>query len=169
MRRMKIKLAREEDDLLRSLYRDRRIPVDQYVRRPGALDGLTGQFNDLAGRNDSTGDIHHYMATCRKNGEWVTFDGNHRRLESMDLEQLTSADWTQLAAAYEALGIGSDNFAFDADLLLRLTAGFRQLSGKQIDGRTLVALIMALRKRGMWPKVGNRESDLGFRDIDEVG
>jgi len=66
-----IGLQVHEDELLRTLYREYNITIDQYPQRPDDLIRLVGTWNNLTGRDDSGPDILHYMITRRKDNKGV--------------------------------------------------------------------------------------------------
>ena len=83
IRRMTIGLSPHDRGILRHLYLEFRIPSDQYQRRPQDLARFVRRWNALTERNDSPGDILHYIITNCKNSEWVKLGGDHKRLNTM--------------------------------------------------------------------------------------
>jgi hypothetical protein len=165
-------LSAAEDQLLRHLYREFRIPTDQYQRRPADLDRFVTTWNGLAERSDSAGEVLHYMVTKRKNSQWVTFDGDHESQPPMP-HNFTASELVCLEAIYQEivvpLDLGSDNIAFDEQLAARVSAEFFRRTRQVVGGRVLLAAIMVRRKRGDWVTLPPGGAGTGFSDIDEVG
>ena len=164
----------DEDQLLRHLYTEFRVPSDQYERRPDELRRLVAVWNDLSGRSDAPGELLHYVITLRKQKvkNWPTFNGKHRKLTPMPDDFLSPGEWAALQAVYMdlivPLAIGSDNLAYDDELAAKVAKAFFKLTGRVVGGRLLFAAIMAKRKRGEWPTLPNKKPGLGFGDINEV-
>lgn len=178
-RRSSILILPDEREMLWELYREYRIPSDQYRRRPKELDRFTGAWNGLTNRSDSSGELLHYIITQRKQKRWFTFDGTHQRLSAMPEDFLTNHEWSILRAIYEEqlipLELGSDNLAYDDLLALNLSREFYDRAGRVVHGRLLFAAIMQKRKRGDWVKLPrSREANPNerrmrpFGDIDSV-
>jgi len=174
-RRKSIPLSPHEREILWHLYLEFRIPSDQYRRRPSELTRFVRRWNILAERNDSTGEVLHYIVTKRKNGEWATLDGDYHRLETMPDDFLSGHEWELLESVYGELlaaqGLGSDNLAYDDDLASRIGREFAKRARRVVSPSLLFAAIMAKRKRGDWVKIESRQRDvrdIGFRDIDQV-
>jgi hypothetical protein len=170
--RRAIPLSRGEDQLLRDLYVERRIPSDQYRRRPEHLSQLVREWNVIANRSDTAGGLLHYIITQRKQKQknWPTFRGDYERLASPPADLLSPGEWAALEDAYAevvlSLKIGSDNLAYDEHLAASLARAFHQRTNRSVPSRLLAAAIMAKRKRGEcdWIKTNDRP----FGDIDEV-
>jgi hypothetical protein len=161
--------------MLKHLYLEFRIPSDQYKRRPQFLDRFVRRWNALAERHDSPGEILHFIVTKRKNGEWVTLDGDYERLESMPDDFLSAEGWDHLREVYESIviarDIGSDTLAFDEGLAREVGREFAKRVGRVVHVGLLFAAIMAKRKRGEWLKIGrdkHGKPEIGFDDIDQI-
>jgi hypothetical protein len=172
MRRKAIKLQPHEDHLLRQLHRASRIPVDQWAQRPRFLSRFTDEWNDLTGRHDSGDDLRHYILTQRKQKKWFTFDDDYDRLRSPGEESFKPAEWEALRASHEAMNVGRDQFAGDANLRDELADLFHEATGRHVSGDRLYAAIMAQQKHkeNGWPTLhpGGGKKGRGFGDIDEV-
>jgi hypothetical protein len=171
-RRKTMRLSPDEDRLLRHVYTQFLIPIDQYAQRPKKEAEFVGRWNDLSGRSDPAGDVIHYMKTKRKSKQWVTFDGGHQRLACPGEDLLSSEEWAALLDIYQDMNTPSDHFAHDDELADELASRFIDRAGRYVPGRELFALLMALRKRGMLPKVRSESDDdrgIGFGDIGMVG
>jgi hypothetical protein len=172
-RRRSIRLLDHEDRLLRRLYLAARIPIDQYEKRPEDLAEFHRVWRRHSQRNDSPGELIHYMRTKRKNSQWVTFDGKHQKY-SLVAWRFTPDEIDTAIAIYEQLlastGRGSDNFAYDEGLSDKLSAEFAKRAGRVVPGLIISAVIAAVRKRGNLPRVDGKPHDreIGFGDIDEM-
>jgi hypothetical protein len=98
--RKSIRLSPDEDDLLRQRYLARRIPIDQYEKRPDDLDSFVAEWCRLSERNDSPGEVLGYMRGKRKHKKWPTLDGEHQRCPSIPEGVLTEDQWAHLEAVY---------------------------------------------------------------------
>src|SRR5689334_6771293 len=117
-RRKSIRVFDHERTLLVKMYLARKIPLEQYESRAGALDSLTEEWRGLTGRTDSPGDVFHYMRNERKCKRWVRFDGEHLRTPPKPV--FTADECEILDQVYADLvakngGAGSDNVAYDDD------------------------------------------------------
>jgi hypothetical protein len=173
--RKSIRLSPDDDALLRHLYLEEGIPSDQYSRRSTDLVRFIGNWNRLAERNDTAEDILHYIKTKRKKKLWVTFDGKHQTMPTITEDVLAAEEWVHLRSIYERLFIvkdmGSDNLAYDAELARSVSREFARLSGRELSGQFLLAIIMVKRKRGDWPKINpdnSKHKGVGFGDIDQI-
>jgi len=159
--------------LLSHLYLEFGYPSDQYKRRPKELNRFVRTWNELADRHDAPSEVLHYIVTKRKNDEWVTFDGKHKRLQSMPDDFLTPEQWGFLQEAYTEVlvqrNLGSDNLAFFPDLAKEIGRAFAVRSGRVVLPALLFAAIEAKRKRGEWIKLpGTRDKGIDFGDADQV-
>ena len=68
-RRFSSRLQDHEDALLRTLYREFDITIDQYLQRPDDLVRFVGTWNNLSGRDDTGPDLLHYMISRRKDNK----------------------------------------------------------------------------------------------------
>lgn len=170
-RKKSIRVPDYQCDLLQHLYLEFGIPSDQYKRRPKERAQFTTRWNDLSERNDSPEDLLHFIVTRRKNKQWVTFGGTHKRLESMPDDFLSRKEWKQLEMAFvnvvSSKGKGSDNLVFDTNLSKELAKAFALLSGRIINAGLLTAAIEAKRKRGEWVTLP-KNADRGFDDFDQA-
>jgi hypothetical protein len=176
-----MRLPRDEDALLRQLYLDFRIPIDQYRKpqRHAELAAFIQTWNDATGRSDAADEVLRYMMNQRKSGEkgpgWPTFDGDYDPLAGPRPEVLTEEQWNHLREIYTEMfitaRIGSDELAFNGGLRTALAREFHRRTGRRVSGELLHALIEAKRKRGLWVafKPGTRQRATGFKDINEVG
>jgi len=170
-RRKCLRLSPDEDATLKGLYRQHRVAVDRYQSRPELLTALTDEFNALTARDDSRAELLHYMRTKRKNRKWVTLDGNHRRLRTVPDNLLTPDEWSVVDEIYAELGIGSDNYAFNTDLLDAFLREFRNRTGRSIPRHQIAPALELRRKNRHLPctQSGREDEDFGFTDLDAVG
>jgi hypothetical protein len=155
-------------ELLRQRHLMSRIPVDQWPQRPKFLSRFTDEWNDIAGRHDTSDDLHHFIITQRKQKKWFRFGDEYDRLKSPGEESLSEVEWDALRAAYAEMNVGRDQYAGDPDLRDQLADKFHMRTGRYISGERLYAISMAQQKHrdNLWPHVSK---DLGFTDISEVG
>lgn len=178
-RRKTIPLFDHEDRLLRRLYKEFRIPSDQYEKRPEDFALFVATWNDLSERHDSPGDILHYIKTKRKQTKrlkipWPTFDGTHERAPRVG-GMLGDGEWHALRGIYArvvlARGLGTDNIAYDEELQEELSTAFAKATGRVIPGLLLSAMIVEKRKqKNQWFTLRDdyKDRDIGFDDIDEL-
>lgn len=170
--RRSIRMSPDEDNSLRRLYLEFRIPSDQYAKRPGDLERFMRRWNEISDRGDTAEDVMHYIKTKRKKGRWVRFDGDHELAPAP--ECLTPEQWEALDATYSVIcvsnGLGSDNLDFDAELADEFRREFVCRTGLFRSGRDLLALLMVVRKDGRLQKINpdTPSRGFGFGDIDEV-
>lgn len=172
-RRKSIRLLEHERQLLIQLYLKWRIPVDQYEARPDDLEGLCEEWRSLCGRCDTNEEILHYMRNQRKNGLWVTFNGDHET--APPLPTLAAEETEILIEIYAeivaAAGDGSDNIAYDSEIADLIARRFAEATGKRVPAHQLVAKLTAIRKRGLLPPTAKptvKPTDTGFDDIDQI-
>lgn len=169
--RKTLPLAREDDALLRLLYLQWKIPTDQFARRPEDMDAFTKNWNNLAGRSDSSIELLHYIVTKRKNGQWVRLGEDHQEMPDRQHAALSGEDCMILDEIYEDLQIPSDRLVVDNEASTRFAQEFARRTGKIIPPIILSATMVTRRKNGelttLKPK-NDDGKDLGFKDIDQV-
>jgi len=180
-----LRLPRDDDGLLRHLYLEFRIPIDQYKKpqRQAELAGFIRAWNDASGRDDKAEEIVRYMENQRKSGKrgrgWPTFNGDYEPLASPRTECLSEPQWGHLKAIYVELvvskEIGRDQLAYLPELRAAIAREFNRRTGRHVSGDLLAALIEAKCKRNtkeirVWPTYKRDEgrSSKGFGDIDEI-
>lgn len=152
-----------EKPVLEQLYLGHGVATDQLRRVPRVLLQITQSFNHITGRDLESALLLRYMMNRRKQKDWPTLGATARRFDSV-LDELTSAQMETLRQIYLELDIPSDEFLFRVDLTRKIESRFRGLTGVGIPGYTLVAVIVAKRKRGLWVRI----RDVGFGDIAEL-
>ncbi|WP_145034666.1 hypothetical protein [Caulifigura coniformis] len=159
--------------MLRRLYKLWRIPTDQFDKRPEDKARFVRAWNLRSSRDDSEGDLMHYMKTKRKGGNWEKLGADHQRYSAGSVqfsdEELKAAEeiYNRLFAS---AGIGSDNIGYDQKMADMLSSEFAIATGRIVNGTIIYAALMAIRKRGNLVKAGRvqRGSQHGFGDIDEI-
>ncbi len=152
-----------EKPVLEQLYLAHGVATDQLRRVPHVLLEITGSFNHITGRGLEPGVLLRYMINRRKQKDWPTLGTTARKFESVS-DEFTPPQMEILRQIYLELDVPSDEFLFKVDLTREIENRFRGLSGVRIPGYTLVAAIVAKRKRGLWVKI--REE--GFGDIAQL-
>jgi hypothetical protein len=153
--RRSLGLQDHEDALLRTLYREFKIPIDQYPLRPDDLSRLVSTWNNLTGRDDSGPDLLHYMISRRKDNK------SHRkgweklgRKAGGDFKppqlSLSEDDLKQVDAIHEVLQVASDNYALDSDLAQRLQEEFARRTGRIVPAMVLAAAMIVAARRVPW-------------------
>jgi hypothetical protein len=149
-----------EKPVLEQLYLAHGVATDQLRRVPQVLLEMTQSFNHITGRDFDSAILLRYMINRRKRKDWPTLGATARRFDSV-LDELTAAQTETLRQVYLELDIPSDEFLFRVELTRKIESRFRGLTGVRIPGYTLVAVIVAKRKRGLWVRI----RDEGFGDI----
>ena len=166
MKRTFIKGLLNQDDekpILEQLYVAHGVATDQLRRAPQVLMEITDAFNHLTGRDIAPELLLRYMINRRKQRDWPKLGPKARKFDSV-LNELTSTQLEHLRQIYLQLDIPSDEFLFKPELVRIIKRQFEVLSCVRIPGYTLVAVIVAKRKRGLWVKI--REESFG--DVDQL-
>lgn len=163
--RKTVRLSVADDMTLRQLYRSFRVPVDQFRRRPSELSRLTDAFNAATGQDLTTGHVLHYMIRRRKDGNWETFDGTHRRAKALPDALFTDQEWQVVDRLYVESGIGADTFLYDSQLAAEFSAKIAAALGRAIRPDILAAALVERRKDDALPRL---RPDTGFADIDQI-
>lgn len=152
-----------EKPVLEQLYLAHGVATDQLRRAPQVLLEITGSFNHIAGRDLDPGLLLRYMINRRKQKDWPTLGATARRFASV-LDELSAGQIETLRQIYLELDVPSDEFLFRVELTRKIENRFTGLTGVRVAGYTLVAAIVAKRKRGLWVKI----RDEGFGDIGQL-
>lgn len=163
--RRTVRLSYQEDQTLRELYRGYRIPVGQYRRRPSDIARLTDAFNAATSQTLTSGALLHYMIRRRKDGNWETFDGQHRRARPIPQDLLSEDEWRVVDRLYVESGIGADTFLYDDDAAAAFSGKVAAALGRGIRPDLLAAALVDRRKDDKLPRL---RPDEGFEDIDQV-
>jgi hypothetical protein len=168
-RRKSLRLQKDEDQALRELYREFRIPTDQYPHRPDDLERLAAAWNSITGRNEAALDILHYMITQRKQTKWERLGWNSGDDFKQQEVAFTADDFKHLDAIHEDLHIASDNYVLNIEASKRLQEEFARRTGRVIPPLRLAAAMITRRKAHKLATLRPQtEQNLGFHDIDEV-
>ena len=173
--RKSIRLLPEEDGVLRELYKQYRVPIEQYHQRPELKLEFTLTWNEATSRSDTADELFHYMVTRRKDsrgGGWVRFDGTHHKLRNPAMSVFEDSEWEFLVAWLQQRRVTADQLATDSDLAGELAQNFSHHTGRAWAPNVIVAALIARRKRGLLPALPPPtpdDGDVGFADIDMVG
>jgi hypothetical protein len=152
-----------EKPVLEQLYLAHGVATDQLRRVPQVLLEITQSFNHVAGRDLDPALLLRYMINRRKQKDWPTLGAAARKFDSV-LDEFTPSQIETLRQIYLELDVPSDEFLFRVELTRAIENRFRGLTGVRIAGYTLVAAIVAKRKRGLWVRI----RDEGFGDIGQL-
>lgn len=158
----KLLCPESEKPVLEALYLAQTVASDQLRRDPKILNTITAAFNRFTGRNLDPNLLVRYIFDRRKAADWPRLGSRARKFESV-LDLLTSPQLMSLKHIYLSLDITSDELLFAPASMRQIAQRFHSETGDTIPGSTLVAVIVAKRKRGKW--VGLREE---FADIAVV-
>jgi hypothetical protein len=104
------------------------------------------------------------MISRRKAKDWPRLGSKAKKFESVK-DLLSDYQVETLRGIYLEMDIPSDEFLIKPDLMRKITHRFEGLTGTRAEGATLIAVIMAKRKRGEWVKIREVE---GFEDIEQI-
>lgn len=169
-----MQLQPHEVELLKTLYKQFKVPTDRFPQHPDLLQEFMETWTNLSGRQDRAEEVLHYMFTQRKQGKWVKLGrASATKLSERPAayaERLTVDDWKVLDAVYAELQVPSDRFALDDELGKKLTAEFAKRTKKIVPQLVLCAAMISRRKGGglttLKPKQDAESVD--FADIDKV-
>ena len=174
-RRFAVRLKDDEDALLRTLYREFEITIDDYPQRPDDLVRLVSTWNDLSGRDDSGPELLHYMISRRKDNKgsrkgWVKLGRNSGQSTGSPQLFLDADAFTHLDSIHEDFQIASDNYALNSQLAKKLQDEFARRTGRIVPSMVLAAAMISRRKAGALVTLRPRmdEQDLGFSDMDQI-
>jgi hypothetical protein len=169
-----LSLNPEQDGILRRSYFKRRIPRDQYKRRPDDLADLVAEFNRLTGLDESGEQLVRYIknqqkAKRRLQVPWPTFEGAHKKAPPLS-HTLDDKQLEVLMDIYERvvlpLQIGTDSAEASRAVCDMLAKEFARRTGIVMLGLNLLSIAEEKRKRGEWYTVGKRGAAWG--DLDQV-
>ena len=170
VKRRSLRLQPNEDELLRTLYRDFNIPTDQYPQRPNDLVLLVDTWNNLTGRSECAPDVLHYMITRRKKKQWERLGRDAGKDFTPVMISFTKDELAHLDAIHEELQIASDNYVLNSDAADRLQQEFARRAGRIVPSMILAAAMIGRRKAGALAtlKPKSTDQDVLFSDIDKV-
>ena len=163
-------LDKEERHALEALYTAFRVATDQLRRAPDVLQAIAEGFERTTSRRIDTGTLLRYMLNRRKAGNWPKLGKTAQRFGTSLLDMLPAAAIESLKQVYVTIDIPLDEYLFRRKLVAELERRFATVAGSSESGDTLVAVMMALRKRGLWPTIreATAEQLRPFGDIDDV-
>lgn len=148
-----------EKPVLEQLYIEHAVAMGQMRRAPEILTAITAQFNRITGHNFDEGTLLRYMFNRRKAKDWPRLGTKARKFKSV-LNMLSPADTETLKKIYCELDITSDDLLFDKEMMSQIARRFKEQAGKTINGHTLVAVIIAKRKRRLWVRIRGPFADM---------
>jgi hypothetical protein len=152
-----------EKPILEELYIQHGVTVDQLrTRDPQTLHEIVAAFDRMTSRDFSTNLLLRYMMNRRKQADWPTLGKKAKKFESV-INILSSSQLAALKQIYFDLDTPSDELLFRTDIRKKISDRFEGLTGAKYSSSTLVAVIMAKRKRGLWIRI--REA---FGDIAQI-
>lgn len=174
------RLKPDEEKTLASLYYEAKIPRDQYQFRQNDLLELTESWNSATARSDSAEELLQLIITrCKRPkgrpNRLEAIGEDRQRLRSPGTHALTRDEKAVLIQVYHDLGYASDEYVVNHELASRLVEEFFQKTGTYFSAKLLVATLVFLRKEGILGKLDRHsddeddDTDIGFRDIDQVG
>lgn len=135
---------------LEELYLHHAIPTDQLRRNPVVLGRIAAAFRRLSGRDEETSELLRYMINRRKNKDWPRLGERARRFPAA-LKELLDGDIGTLSAIYIEINVPLDEYLLRENLPQQLANAFTTRTGRFLHASTLVAAMMAHRKRGLLP------------------
>jgi hypothetical protein len=157
-----------EKPVLGELYTHYGVSTDNLRRCPDVLDAISAAFNGLTSRNLTPQMLLRYMINRRKNdgGDWPKLGDQARKLDPAT-KLFSDAEIEVLRQVYLAMDIPSDEFLFRPKMAAELADKFAAATGKRAGGSLLIAVVIAKRKRGLWPRIRDAET-ASFPDISIV-
>lgn len=156
---------------LEELYLRYAIATDQLDRNRVVLGRITSAFRRLTGRDEDTKELLRYMINRRKNKDWPRLGERARRFPAA-LKELLEGEIGILSSIYTAINVPLDEYLLRDNLPRQLTDAFTARTGRFLPASTLVAAMMAHRKRGLLPCLEEEKTAAAqnqpFADIDDV-
>lgn len=154
----------DEKPVLEELYVRYGVATDQLRRDQPTLIAITNAFNRITSRDFSSSLLLRYMVNRRKAKDWPRLGSKAKKFEPVK-DLLSDYQAGILRGIYLEMDIPSDEFLIKPDLMREITHRFEGVTGTKVEGATLIAVIMAKRKRGEWVKIREVE---GFEDIEQI-
>lgn len=145
-----MRLTPEDKNCLEELYIYHAVPTDQLKRKRSVLIHIVNTYNRITGRDDDADEVLRYMINRRKCKDWPCLGTRARRLLPAQHE-LLEGELDVLVAAYIAINVPLDEYLLRSDLPSKLAQGFTMATERFVASATLVAALMAYRKRGYLP------------------
>lgn len=165
-----MRLNPQDKSCLEELYVHYAIPTDQLKRNPVVLGRIVAAFCRLTDQVESTSEVLRYMINRRKSKDWPTLGTKAKRF-SAALKQLLDGEIGILSNIYVSINVPLDEYLLRNHLPRELASTFTSTAGRIIPSQTLVAAMMAHRKRGLLPCLEEekvKSADLPFSDIGDV-
>jgi hypothetical protein len=165
-----MRLNPDEKCCLEELYLYYAVPTDQLRRNPVVLGRIAAAFQRLTGREEDAAELLRYMINRRKNQDWPRLGDRARRFPPA-MRDLLDGEIGVLVAAYESINVPLDEYLLRADLPHRLASAFTAATQRFVAAATLVAALLAHRKRGLLPRlfeVKTAGAPQPFADIEVV-
>lgn len=165
-----MRLSPEDKCCLEELYLHHAVPTDQLRRNPVVLGRICAAFRRISSCEAETPEVLRYMINRRKNKQWPRLGERARRFPPA-VRELLDGEIDVLIAVYESIDIPLDEYLLRDKLPHRLASSFAEKTGRVVRAPTLVAALMAHRKRGLLPCLIEEKlsrSAQPFSDIEEV-
>ena len=165
-----MRLIPEDKLVLEELYLHYKIPTDQLKRNQVVLGRIGAAFRRLTGRDDETPEILRYIINRRKNKDWPRLGDQARRF-SPALHALEDDELPVLVSVYETIDVPLDEYLLREHLPSELASAFAARTGRVVRASTLVAALIAYRKRGLLVCLRDEKQTKEpqpFSDIDQV-
>jgi hypothetical protein len=159
-----------EKPVLEKLYLSYRVATDQLRRCPEVLQAIADGFERITSRRIDAGTLLRYMLNRRKDSDWPKLGDNAKRFGTSLLDLLPEGFVNTLKRIYVAIDIPLDEYLFRRKLVTELERQYAAETGSSESGNVLVAVMMAYRKRGLWPTIREATAERlrPFADIEEV-
>lgn len=159
-----------EKRTLEKLYLTYRVATDQLRRCPEVLQAIADGFERITSRRIDAGTLLRYMFNRRKEADWPKLGEKAKRFSTSLLDLLPSSLVEVLKRVYVAIDIPLDEYLFRRKLVTEIERRYAIESGFSETGDVLVAVMVAFRKRGLWPTIREATSEKlhPFADIEEV-
>ena len=159
-----------EKPVLQRFYLTYRVATDQLCRCPEVLQSIADGFERVTSHRIDPGTLLRYMVNRRKEADWPTLGAQAKRISTSLLDLLPANSVDELKRIYESIDIPLDEYLFRRKLVLEIERRYSLATRSDESGDVLVAVMMAYRKRGMWPTIreATTEKLRAFADIDEV-
>jgi hypothetical protein len=159
-----------EKPTLEKLYVSYRVATDQLRRCPDVLRAIADGFERIASRRIDTGTLLRYMLNRRKESDWPKLGANAKRFSTSMLDLLPANLVDTLKRIYVAIDIPLDEYLFRRKLVAEIERRYGAETRTGESGDVLVAVMIAFRKRGLWPTIreATPEKLRPFGDIEEV-
>ena len=134
------------------------------------MQAIADGFERVTSRRIDTGTLLRYMLNRRKDADWPKLGAKAERFSTSLVDLLPAACVDVLRRIYVAMDIPLDEYLFRRKLVAALEQRYAAEARSSESGDVLVAVMMAYRKRGLWPTIreATPEKLRPFADIDEV-